>query len=315
MDQLVARIDQLTTALNDMIARNAEQEAQIRQLNQRVDQNRNHDALLKIPDPIKSIPGYDGNKKQLASWLRTVETTLNRYDGMINEATSEIYLQTIINKLDGKARDTVCLAGEINSFNQLREILTDALGDRQELSTYKCQLWHNKMHDDTSIFEYYTNTKNIVQNIKTLTKQTALYNGNWEAVNALIDEDAIAAFISGLRRPYFGYVQAARPNNIEEAYAFLCKFQSNEKNSSNMKIQKTNKKSDWEPKPSTSRNKDEPMEIDPSLKSKMTLNNKLFNNNHEVEKEEISSEEITSEEDTEEIETNFWSADLENPPT
>lgn len=36
-----------------MMARNEAQEAQIQELNQRINQNRNHDALLKIPDPIK----------------------------------------------------------------------------------------------------------------------------------------------------------------------------------------------------------------------------------------------------------------------
>ena len=235
MDQLVARIDQLTAALNNMAEQNNQQEAQIADLHRRLNNNNNNDALLKIPDPIKSIQTYDGNKKQLASWLRNVEITLNRYQNIVNEDTMNIYLMTIINKLEGKARDVVSLAGEMENFDQLREILNDALGDRQELSTYKCQLWHNKMQEDTSIYKYYTTTKTIVQSIKTLTKQKTLYADHWEAVNAMIEEDAIAAFISGLRKPYFGYVQAAKPANIEEAYAFLCKFNSREKNSDNIK--------------------------------------------------------------------------------
>lgn len=314
MEQLVARIDQLTNALNGVMQRNENQAAQINELNARIVQNRQQDALLKIPDPIKSIPGYDGNKKRLASWLRTVETTLNRYEGAAGEDSMEIYLQSIINKLEGKARDVISLAGEINSFNQLRDTLNDALGDRQELSTYKCQLWHNKMLEDTTIYKYYTNTKSIIQNIKTLTKQTPLYAAHWEAVNTLIEEDALAAFISGLRRPYFGYAQAAKPANIEEAYAFLCKFTSKEKNSNTIKTQKSNFMRKNDPRPSTSNNKNtEPMEIDQSLRSRMTTNKKLFNNNYEIEEEKEKSS--SSEDETEEIETNFWEVTKEEDET
>lgn len=34
---------------------------------------------------------------------------------------------------------------------------------------------------------------------------------NWDVINAFIEEDALADFISGLNEPYFGYAQAARP--------------------------------------------------------------------------------------------------------
>jgi hypothetical protein len=87
------------------------------------------------------------------------------------------------------------------------------------------------MSNDMTIFKYYSTTREIIQKIKTLSKQKALYSEHWEAVNAFIDEDALAAFISGLRKPYFGYAQAARPKDVEEAYAFLCKFTSNEQTS------------------------------------------------------------------------------------
>lgn len=290
MEQLVARIDQLTAALNNMAERNNQQEAQIEDLHRRLNNNNNNDALLKIPDPVKSIQTYDGNKKQLASWLRTVEITLNRYQDLVNEDTMGIYLMSVVNKLEGKARGVISLAGEIGNFDQLKEILNDALGDRQELSTYKCQLWHNKMQEDTSIYEYYTTTKTIVQNIKTLTKQKALYANHWDAVNAMIEEDAIAAFISGLRKPYFGYVQAANPTNIEEAYAFLCKFNSREKNSNNMKQR-------------------EQMEVDPLLASRATFSKNLFNNSQEMEEKK---EEST---DDEQDELDFLSVDPEKEGT
>jgi hypothetical protein len=49
-----------------------------------------------------------------------------------------------------------------------------------------------------------------------------LYSQSWEAISAFIEEDGLAAFILGLRKPYFGYAQASKPKDLEEAYVFLC---------------------------------------------------------------------------------------------
>lgn len=79
-----------------------------------------------------------------------------------------------------------------------------------------------------SIHKYYQRSKELIQNIKTLAKQKEAYKENWAAVNLFIDEDGLAAFISGLKGTYFGHARAARPKDIEDAYAFLCKFKSQE---------------------------------------------------------------------------------------
>jgi hypothetical protein len=321
MEQLVQRVEELTGAMNAMVARNQENERTIlalrEQLNNRVD-------MFRIPDPIKAIQSFDGSKKHLATWLNLVERALRKFDNpAVTDQQRETFFDAVINKLEGRAREVVCLAGNINNFDELKIILTDALGDRQELSTYKSQLWQNKMSDDISIHKYYANTKTIVQNIKTLSKQKQNYNENWEAINAFIEEDALAAFISGLRKPYFGYAQAAKPASVEEAYAFLCKFQSNEKTSTNMNFPKKtgrdSKPGTYKPEvkkdfknpgykndgPSTS--KEEPMEIDRSLRSRVSMNKKLINNH------ECTSD--TSEDENEEVAVNFWMAPQIQDPT
>ena len=160
-----------------------------------------------------------------------------------------MYVTAVTNKIQGKARDILCLAGNPDNFESIKEILMNALGDRQELSTYKCQLWQNKMVDGVSIQRYYQKTKDIIQSIKNLAKQKQTYKENWHAITMFIDEDGLAAFISGLKEPYFGYAQAARPTDIEDAYAFLCKFKSKEVTASYMSETHNN------PKPFEKKNK------------------------------------------------------------
>lgn len=193
-----------------------------------IDNNQLTMDLFRIPDPIKSIPEFDGNRKQLTAWLQTAEDTLNVFAPLVPEPQYRLYLQAVSNKIKGKAKDQLCLAGNPQSFQEIKAILQETLGDKQELPFYKSQLWATKQTESMSVHTYFNKVKEIVQNIKTLARQNVIYSHAWLAINTFIEEDALAAFISGLRRPYFGYAQAAKPNNIEEAYAFLCKFNSNE---------------------------------------------------------------------------------------
>ncbi|XP_062556308.1 uncharacterized protein LOC134221136 [Armigeres subalbatus] len=159
------------------------------------------------------------------------------------------------------------------------------------------------MDQNMSIHRYYHRTKEIVQNIKTLSKQNTKYRDNWDAINTFIDEDGLAAFISGLRGNYFGHAQAARPKDIEDAYAFLCKFKSQEINASNMEDISKAKNSNG----NNSKDSIEPMETDSSLQSRLTYNKKLINNNEVASEYELSASEDSSDDD-EEKEVNFCQA-------
>ena len=77
-----------------------------------------------------------------------------------------------------------------------------------------------------------------------IAKQNEKYKNSWVAINSFIDETCLAAFIAGLSHPYFGYMQAARPESLEDSYAFLCKFKSHESTAINMntgKVPENNK--------------------------------------------------------------------------
>jgi hypothetical protein len=311
MEQLQQQLLELTGAFNTLLLKSNQNEATINELNQRL-QRRDGNPFdrFRIPDPIKSLQNFDGNKKQLVSWLRIAEETLGLFRDNVPAEQFNVYLRAVINKVEGKARDIICLAGDIEDFETVKNILTEALGDKQELSTYKSELWRNKMNEDTNIYRYYSKTKEIVQNIKMLAKQKDIYRQNWQAINQFIEEDALAAFIAGLRKPYFGYANAARPKDLEEAYAFLCKYQSNEKTSSNMMSKpndQRNPRKQFQPRTETP--KQEPMEIDASMRSKLSQNAKKYLNNNEISEEgenEIESNE--EEEEEEEISVNFWMA-------
>lgn len=281
----------------------------------------NVEQLYKIPDPIKMLPTFDGNSKQLHAWLTTAEETLNAFKDHVTPLQLKMYVTAVTNKIQGRAKDIICLAGNPDQFSDIKEVLINALGDRQELSTYKCQLWQCRMTEGMSIKKYYNKSKAILQNIKTLAKQTEKYRNNWEVINDFIEEDALAAFIAGLNEPYFGYAQAARPKDVEDAYAFLCKFKSKEitahsmtSNIPNVKHQKqrASESRDTYKTPRSDRNQkpektDEPMDAT-TTRSRLTINKKIINN-HEVSsqdpEEEILEESNSDSEFEDNLDLNF----------
>lgn len=330
MDQIAMEINNLAQMLHALTEKQNEQQITLNSLLQNNAGTSNSqprtqnlptsytENLFKIPDPIKSIPRYDGSRRQLSSWLTTAENTLAVFRGIVSDCEFTIYTTAVINKIEGKAKDIICLAGNPQSFEEVKEILVNALGDRQELTYYKSQLWQTKM-DNMSLHKYYTKCKEIVQNIKSLAKQKAKYRENWDAINAFIEEDALAAFLAGLREPYFGLAQAAGPEDIEAAYAFVCKFRSREQAVSNIenfrhtKVQNkkdykenTYKKPPYQKDPKTKPDHSEhyndqpqPMEVG-SVKSKLTLNRRQIHNN------ELTNDEKSSDSESEEnIDLNF----------
>lgn len=325
MEQISAQMSSLTQMMQQLMERQDQQQLAINSLSLNQpnvaatpQQNRGTmEDFFKLPDPIKVIPKFDGSRKQLTAWLTTVENTLEIFKPLVTPNQFAIYVSAVIHKIEGKAKDIICLAGNPQTFEEIQEILTNALGDRQELTFYKSQLWQNKMMDTMSIHKYYSRCKEITQNIKTLAKQKQKYKDNWDAINAFIEEDALAAFLAGLKEPYFGYAQAACPEDMEAAYAFVCKFRSKEATASNMEQLPTRNRQKHknfrndEKKEQTERqdrqdrkfeNKEstQPMDIG-STRSKLTLNRKQLYNT-EIAEPDKSSE---SESEDENIDLNF----------
>lgn len=289
---------------------------------------------FRIPDPIKMLPTFNGNKKQLSNWLDSAEKTLKLFEERVDPDIFEIYLATVINKIEGQAKDILCTNGNPKTFDDVRKILIESLGDKQELSTYNCLLWHNKMDGNPN--KHYQKTKELINNIKSLAKQNPKYNYHWDGINDFIDEYSLAAYVGGLEKPYFGYVQAAKPKNIEDAYAFICKFTSLESNKSLTQTNMPHNKQELKPggtghrnnsfpksnhpktaqslrqdskshKPNESRSLEksvEPMDIG-STRSKLTLNKRQINNTEFHQSEDYSDSERENYE--EDVDINFCS--------
>lgn len=264
--------------------------------------------FFSIPDPIKhGISKFDGNKKQLNAWLASVETTLEQLEPFYTPEQNAMFLRTIINgKIEGRAKDKLCANGNPTTFEEVKTILLHHLGDHQDLTFYKCQLWQHIKTPNTTFYQHYNNIKETIQIIKNLSQQDPEFKAVWPVMNKSIEQDALAAFLAGLPKEMFGHAISAKPANIEEAYAFVCKFRSSENlvnNVLNKPFRKTESK--VEVKPQTYKNtqnqpgkfskekdtqENEPMEVG-STKSRLTLNRRQVNTNEIPDDNTSDSEE------------------------
>lgn len=270
-----------------------------------------HANFFAIPDPIKhGISKFEGNKKQLNSWLMSVETTLEELRPFYTEEQNAMFLRSIINgKIEGKAKDRLCANGNPTTFQEVKEILLHHLGDHQDLTYYKCQLWQHTKTPNMSYHNYYNTIKETIQMIKNLSLLDADYRASWPVINKMIEDDAVTAFLIGLPKDLFGLALTARPKNIEEAYAFICKFKSTENISNNRMLrigtktetkyekpqfkkygENNQKQQNNANYPTLTNDPQEPMEIG-SSRSKLTLNKRQFNNNEIPEGNSSDSEE------------------------
>ena len=60
-----------------------------------------------------------------------------------------MYEDAISKKIQGPAKDVLCLEGNPTDFQDIKDILTKTFSDRYDLSTHMSQLWQNKMNNST----------------------------------------------------------------------------------------------------------------------------------------------------------------------
>lgn len=93
VERLSQQITELTGAMGQMIERNNNLEREIASLRANP---RNNDPLerYKIPDPIKALQVYTGEKNHLNQWLNAAESTLQLFQG-VSQQQYKVYFQAV----------------------------------------------------------------------------------------------------------------------------------------------------------------------------------------------------------------------------
>lgn len=239
---------------------------------------------FKLPDPIKNMSDFTGNKKELAAWLEELDELYEMYlvKGE-NDAPDTIpshYMRAIKNKIKGEARTILCANGNPSSVPGIRRVLLENYGDQRDLATNLSQLFHMKRGDRNN-HKFYADVKELSSKLKmNLTL-------NPVETNHLIEILIITKYLDNIGEPLASIIRQSKPESLEEAYQAVCINQNAEarnrpayQNKSHLRQNSSNEgSSKFPPKPPFKKNF---TQHKPSYKTKA----EVHNNEIEEEREE-----------------------------
>lgn len=298
--------------------------ATVAELQEIIQGNGQHDRF-KLPDPIKNMSDFTGNKKEMAAWLEELDELYDMYlvKGE-NDAPDTIpshYVRAIKNKIKGDARTTLCANGNPHSIPAIRRVLLDHYGDQRDLATNLSHLFHMKRGDRNNL-KYYTDVKELSSKIKTNLTINPMETGD------LIEILIITKYLDNIGEPLASIIRQSKPVTLEAAYQAVCINQNAEArnrpaHTTNRNYNNKNKNGD------TSDDKNAPKSYPKPVKKTATQHKPYFKvkaeaHNHEVaeENEEEELEYIDDDDDDDgdnnddvEHEANFQNVRIANQLT
>lgn len=193
----------------------AEEEARAAALMLQVTQLNN---FLKVPDPIKQLPTYDGAQHSLMSWIQQVETILRFCVGVQNTPIYERYIEVIRTKLTGRASKEIEHRRVPNAWPEIRANLIELFADDRDLSTLCQSIPYLVQEKGEEVKDYYGRVLELSSSISEKIQLDATYQGHENAVIHFASNFTMNAFIDGLNPRYASFTRNARPANMSEAY-------------------------------------------------------------------------------------------------
>lgn len=106
---------------------------------------------MAVQQALLHIPIYDGKNMPLKTFLQDVENGLN----ICPEGIHASFFRGVIAKLRDTARDAVGDT-EINSVNNLRDVLKEYFAPKKNYSHYCAELQAVRMRRQETVMEYYS---------------------------------------------------------------------------------------------------------------------------------------------------------------
>lgn len=178
---------------------------------------------FKTPDPIKNLATFSGNKKETQAWIEDTQNTLDLFNAYKGTPTYEQIIRAIKNKIINEAKEILIAAGNPNTWEEIKEVLLNAYGDRRDLTSHIQSLFYIKQ-GNKSLAEYFNKIKGIDTAIKATASAIEDYKDSTRAINKLISLITLTRFVDGLGDQLSMHVRSYRPETLEEAYNITMQY-------------------------------------------------------------------------------------------
>lgn len=169
------------------------------------------------PDPIRNIPIFNGNRKEAAAWVQDAEQTLNLFDQYKNDICYGQIIRSIKNKVVGEAREILIASGNPTTWDEIKEILLTAYGDRRDLTSHIQSLFYIRQ-GKKNLSEYYNKIRTIDTAIKSSAANMDDYKSHTRVINSFVNLLTLTRFVDGLNEEISMHVRSCRPETLEHAY-------------------------------------------------------------------------------------------------
>lgn len=178
---------------------------------------------FRTPDPIKNLATFSGNKKETHAWLEDADSTLGLFVRYQGDPVYKQLVRAVKNKIIGEAKEILIAAGNPNRWEDIKEIICNAYGDRRDLTSHIQSLFYINQGKKT-IPEYYNKIKSIDTAIKSTAATMEDYKTSTKAINNLVSLMTLTRFIDGLNDELSLHVRSYKPQSLEEAYAITTQY-------------------------------------------------------------------------------------------
>lgn len=187
--------------------------------------NKANDPFLSfvVPDPIRNIPGFSGNKKEALAWVQDAEQTLSLYDDYRDQQIYGQIIRCVKNKVTGEAKEMLIAAGNPQTWEEIKEAILNAYGDRRDLTSHIQSLFYVRQGKKT-LAEYYNKIRAIDTAIKTSVANMDDYRGSTRIINPFISLLTLTRFIDGLAEDISMHVRSRAPESLEHAYEITIQY-------------------------------------------------------------------------------------------
>ncbi|XP_058448975.1 uncharacterized protein LOC131428932 [Malaya genurostris] len=169
------------------------------------------------PDPIRNIPNFSGNKKEVLAWVQDTEQTLQLFEQYKNDICYGQIVRSVKNKITGEAREILIASGKPTTWEEIKEALLTAYDDRRDITSYIQSLFYVKQRKK-NLSEYYNKIRAIDTAIKSAAANMDDYKSSTKAINSFINLITLTRFIDGLNEEISMHVRSCRPETLEHAF-------------------------------------------------------------------------------------------------
>lgn len=188
----------------------------VQQAQQNVNQN------LKIPDEIKGIIEYKGDKSSLFQWTTYFRSVMEA-TGLEEDDPQYIrWLNYIRQKITGPANEALVQRNLPISLNNIINTLVEFFGDPRDMETLTQEIPYLKQ-GNRRVLDYYQQVLELNTEINNKVRFSEKYEGGESQVIAYIENQLITAFMDGLNENISVRVWQAKPQSLLDAFNLAMK--------------------------------------------------------------------------------------------